>query len=97
MYKQFLISKGRMAVYSPEHELQEQRLYYTSDGMKKIMSNWMKEYPEGFYISVRPYEDPPKEKRVYKLPVCHDAVITDEVKEKLVRPPAVYNNIKFQY
>lgn len=80
--------KGRMAVYSSEHKLIEQRLYYTSGGMRRIMHEWMDDYPAGHYITVRPYEEQDQPKEVYRLHIP----LTGDVPQKIVRPPAVYNN-----
>lgn len=77
------VHKGRIAVYSERHKLLESRLYYTSEGMKKVMEQWMKSYPyEGFYIQVRPYAE---EKKVIRVQI-------PEKVERMSGPPAVYDN-----
>lgn len=81
--------KGRMGVYSPQHKLIEDRLYYTSAGMKRIMGEWMDDYPAGYYISVRPYDEDDQPKQRYRLHIPGD------VPHKIVRPPAVYDNKNF--
>lgn len=88
------IHKGRIAVYSNRHKLIDSKLYYTPDGMKRIMAKWLRDFSgvDGFYIQVRPYDEE-ETKKVYKLPVCHTPKISDEVKGKLIRPAAVYTNI----
>lgn len=82
------IHKGRMAVYSECHQLHEDRIYYSSSGMKRIMEAWMADYPAGYYIMIRPYNDDVK--KTIRLQILHG----ESEKEKMVRPPAVYNNIK---
>lgn len=84
--------KGRIAVYSDRHKLIDSKLYYTTDSMKRIVSDWMKMFPKGFYIHVRPYEDEPKVKNVYRIPI-----LISDVKEKIVRPKAEYTNLKSDY
>lgn len=83
--------KGRIAVYSDRHKLIDSELYYTTESMKRIVSDWMKMFPKGFYIHVRPYGE--QVKNVYKIPI----LISDEVKEKIVRPPCEYTNLKSDY
>lgn len=86
------ISKGRIAVYNERHKLLHWKIYYTSEGMKKAMAELLVE-PGANYIQVRPYE--PNEKVIYRLPVKHDAYLSDEVKAPIVRPPAVYSNPRY--
>lgn len=83
--------KGRIAVYTQSHDLIDSRIYYTSEGMKKVLDVFMK-YTEAGYITVRPYEDEPKVKNVYKIPI-----LINDVKEKIVRPKAEYTNLKSDY
>lgn len=78
--------KGRMAVYAGNHKLIEQRLYYTSAGMKRVMSEWLADYPDASYITVRPYID--EEKQVYRVPIP----VSNKLKQPIKRPPAVYDN-----
>ena len=85
MQEKTKMSKGRIAVYSGNHQLQNERLYYTDEGLRNIMSSWMESYPRGYYIQVRPYipDDKPKKIRF--------DIIKDEPKKE--RPPAKYTNI----
>lgn len=87
--------KGRMAVYSEAHKLLCDKLYYTSAGMKRIMSQWFEDYadiPET-YIIVSPYaeheEEPAEENQErIRLPIPYK-----EPEKRFGRPSAVYNNI----
>lgn len=67
MNSKFQSVRGRIAVYSERHRLQQSMIYYTGEGMKRIMEVWMNEYPEGYYIQVRPYTE--VEKEVYRLDI----------------------------
>lgn len=78
------IHKGRIAVYTEAHKLMEDRIYYTSAGMKRIMDAWMKVYPNGHYIQVRPYAEYCI-KSAYRLDIIKDTA-------KIIRPAAVYSN-----
>lgn len=83
--------KGRMAVYTKEHRLKESRIYYSSDGMKKIMSEWFTDYP-GHYIQVQPYvegDKPPKQ----RLEIKEDDA-PERLRVQTGRPPANYDNLK---
>lgn len=74
---------GRMAVYGFSHELWESHLYYTREGMKKIMGRWMRDFPDGFYIQVQPYSKT-QDKKPPKIRL--------EIVKPITRPPAIYDN-----
>lgn len=85
--KQKKICKGRIAVYSPTHELKESETYNSEAGMKNIMARWMDEYCYGFYIQVSPHipgEENPE-------PII--LKILKKEKEEKKRPAPVYNNL----
>lgn len=84
--------KGRIAVYDANHRLWAQKLYYTSSGMKRIMSEWMAEFKHspGSYITVRPYFDEDGNERTKESKVRLE--VPQKQPEGFVRPPAVYSN-----
>lgn len=85
--KQKKICKGRIAVYSPTHELKEDATYNSEIGMLDIMGRWMDEYSYGFYIQVSPHI-PGEEK-----PDPIILKILKKEKEEKKRPAPVYNNL----
>lgn len=82
-----IVCKGRVAVYAGNHRLMDSRIYYTSDGLKKIMDKWMEDYPDGGYIQVRPYTSETNEPIKYRVP--YNAKIGTARK----RHPPTYSNI----
>lgn len=82
------ICKGRIAVYSPTHELKESETYNSEAGMKNIMARWMDEYCYGFYIQVSPHI--PGEEKPDPIIL---KILNKPKEEKIQRPPAVYSKI----
>lgn len=75
--------RGKVSIYSDRHRLLDSRVYFTQDRMKAIIAKWLANYPDGFFVQVRPHiqgDTPPKTIR----PIPN---------EPIIRPPAQYNKL----
>lgn len=82
-------SKGIVSIYSGEDKLIMALVYTSKQQMKNTIAVWNRNFPDGYYIQVKPAILMP---RGYKKPVYHSPVVIEDVKNKLIRPAAVYSN-----
>ena len=74
------MAKGLIKVYNAEHELQDQGVYWTINDRRKFMDKWRPSVPGGYFdISI-------KGNRWMQSQVIPD------LKKKMIRPPAKYDN-----
>lgn len=84
-------SKGILSIFKPDDKLVMSIAYSSKQQMKNTIGVWNRNFPDGYYIVVKPaILQPPKQ--VYKRPEYHDPVLRDDVRVTWIRPPAVYDN-----
>lgn len=88
------ISKGRIAVYSPEHKLQEEKLYYSNRGLKNAMTDFFNYYPNGYYIQVRPYLEGDGDREIFNTFHEHPKLALPNNESRHAKP---YTGQKKQY